>query len=106
MTFNPDRTANRGLRTCPSSNNHARHRLQLPLGAAAARRGRCDLQRLSYGPKEAGGPIRRHSFDNSKYNNNGINGAMRRPVADLAHQPAGGPASRCEMKAPARDASN
>jgi CspA family cold shock protein len=29
-----DRTANLPPRTCPPSNNHARHRLQLPLGAA------------------------------------------------------------------------
>ncbi len=35
MIFSPDRTANLPPRTCPSSNNHARHRLQLRLGAAA-----------------------------------------------------------------------
>ena len=67
MSFSPDRTANLRPRTCPSSNNHARHRLQLPLGAVAARRRRRGLQRLSDGPKEAGGPIRGHSFDNDKY---------------------------------------
>ena len=33
MSFSPDRTENLPPRTCPSSNNHARHRLQLPLGA-------------------------------------------------------------------------
>jgi hypothetical protein len=68
MSFSPERTANLPLRTCPSSNNHARHRLQLPLGAAAARRRRCDHQRSSDGPKEAGGPNRRLAFDNIKYN--------------------------------------
>jgi hypothetical protein len=68
MSFNPDRAANRPPRTCPSSNSLARHRLQLPLGAAAARRRRCDHQRSSDGSKEVGGPNRRLAFDNIKYN--------------------------------------
>ena len=67
MSFSRDRTANLPPRTSPSSNNHARRRLRLPLGAAAARRRRRDLQRSLGGLKEVGGPIRGHSFDNDKY---------------------------------------
>jgi hypothetical protein len=64
MSFSPDRTANLPPRIYPSSSNHAKHRLQLPLGAVVARRRRRDLERSSDGPKGAGGAIRRHSFDN------------------------------------------
>ncbi len=76
MNFSPDSTANLPPRTCPSSNNHARHRLQLPLAAAAGRRRRHGPQRSPGGPKEVGRPIRGHSFDNIKYNEQ-KNGAMR-----------------------------
>ncbi len=52
MSFSPDRTLNLPPRACPSSNNHARHRLRLPLGAAAARCRQAPRHRLIHLPAD------------------------------------------------------
>ncbi len=67
MSFSPDRTANLPPRTCPSSNNHLRHRLQLPLGAVHLAVGDATFNDSDV-PKEAEGSICRLAFDNMKYN--------------------------------------
>jgi hypothetical protein len=61
MSFSPDRTANRPPRTCPSTTNHARRRLQRPLGAVAAGYRKRALERSRCGP------VRTHSRDSNQY---------------------------------------
>jgi hypothetical protein len=72
MTFRLDRTANLPPRTCPSSTNYPRHRLQPPVGGG--RRSSLAMRRLviasrersSTRPKETGGAIRRQSLEDSR----------------------------------------
>ncbi len=67
MSFSPDSKANLPPKTCPSSIDHVRHRLQLPLGRSPRPVGDATFSDCDV-PKETGEPIRGLAFDNMKYN--------------------------------------